>query len=715
MSQVHPSSDILGLMNFIKKSSNPLTPLYESISNSFESVILAKVKAPEITITFHFSGLLDDAKELEDISIQDNGEGFTPEAFLRFKNTFNFRKGFNNRGTGRIQYLHRFENVLINSIYQDNEGGTFLRKFKCNTFQFIDNDTCTPIAATERKTTVTLNRLKSSKADNKFYSNLKIKELRALLLSRFSLRLHLEQSKSNYYPPRINLVFKHTDREDEIETILESDLLKPHKTGEFKLNYQAPTTGKDGKIEWGATSKKPVSFKWVSFELDENSTTKNKAALCSKDVEVELIDIPFISETDSYNGCRRVVAFYSDFLDKADNVSDSVDRFIIPTKDEVTTQNLSLSLDLDSGSEEHYLFKEDIIKNAKRELAIVYDDILNMQEEQDQKVVLIAKSHGIAQSIIRKINVKLDDDEKTITKKLYEEHARALAKTGYNAKKKFEELVELDPTSNDYSVELSKRAAEFSKIVDSQNKEELARYVIRREMVVDLLGKINKTALNTQIDRIENNKPQDPEGMFHDLIFKRRTSSSLNDLWIINEEFSHYTGCSEHAINKIKMPDGQLLLKDIPKEEIKDFDLHVTRRPDVYLFADEGKCVIIEFKQAKTDLTDHLNQMEKYCKLIAHFGRIPIKQFYCYLIGEKISSFDLDSDFKETATGTWVRQKEIIHHQTRHPLGFTQLEIMKYSDLYSRAQRRNHSFAHKLGLAELLEQLPIHTKKEVPA
>ena len=82
MSQANPSADILGLMKFIKRSNNPLTPIYEAIANSLESLANSKQEKPYINIDLHFSGILDDGKDLVEVKFTDNGEGFNQISFF---------------------------------------------------------------------------------------------------------------------------------------------------------------------------------------------------------------------------------------------------------------------------------------------------------------------------------------------------------------------------------------------------------------------------------------------------------------------------------------------------------------------------------------------------------------------------------------------------------------------------------------------------------
>jgi hypothetical protein len=225
-------------------------------------------------------------------------------------------------------------------------------------------------------------------------------------------------------------------------------------------------------------------------------------------------------------------------------------------------------------------------------------------------------------------------------------------------------------------------------------------------MVASVLKKILAKELEYQNQLTDKGKRKDKEGLIHDLILKRKSTdtSVLNDLWILNEEFLHFDGCSDLPLKQIKMLDGKNLLREITDEEIRDIGIKSGKRPDIFLFPDEGKCVLIEFKEPDEDLSDHLQQLPKYCMLIANYSLQKFDKFYCYLIGENINPrIDLN-EYDETVTGDWVRSNIPIRSvKTRESLAILQLEVIKLSSLYDRAHRRNKSFAEKLGLPTLLK------------
>ncbi len=180
---------------------------------------------------------------------------------------------------------------------------------------------------------------------------------------------------------------------------------------------------------------------------------------------------------------------------------------------------------------------------------------------------------------------------------------------------------------------------------------------------------------------------------------KSTDTSVLNDLWVLDEEFLHFDGCSERPLKQIVDSQGNKLLEDIPDKQIDELGLNNDRRPDIFLFVEEGKCVVVELKAPDVDLSDHLNQMIKYCNLIANYSKQKLDRFYCFLIGEKINpAIDLPGDYEETVNGDWLKANTPIKSfdRNRDTIATLQMEVVKLSSLHLRAHRRNQSFAEKL-------------------
>ncbi|MCZ2204012.1 ATP-binding protein [Bartonella sp. A05] len=705
--QKTPLINLKGAMDLIKKSKYPLTPLYEAMTNSLEAIAQRQrdeTEPSEITVKLHFTGLLEQVKEISKIEIIDNGIGFTDENYARFIEFFDKSKGYNNRGSGRLQYLHRFKKIDVYSIYLKNDS-KYERRFSFSLDKLIYDESDTEIT-TDRAllTKVILSGCLAEGKEKAFFDNLTIDDLLKDIVRHFLLRFYLDSQKEQLNVPLINIEFIKNNTEIETKTLNPKNLPTPSNNGDIEIAYLKLKNAKTDDIEWEKVKDKYEIIKWAHFKLPEAELEQNGVYLCSKDIPVQLLNFKEIKKKESINEFRYLTAFYGDVLDRSENVSDTVDSFQFPYQQKVED---SAKTDLFFDEKAEYIFMNNIEEKINEVIPTIYKDIFDLQKEKNKNVESIAKAHGISVKIASQINTNLTDDEKTITKKIYAQQSNLLAEKGYQVKKLYESLNQLNPISENYQNELKKKAIELSELIENQNKEELSRYIIRRDMVADILKKILAGELECQTQKIEKVR-QDKEGLIHDLIFKRKSKNShdgLNDLWILNEEFLHFSGCSELRLNQIKDHTGENLLKPIPEETINHLGIKVNRRPDIFLFAEEGKCVLVEFKAPDVDLTDHLNQMTKYCNLIANYSVRKFDKFYCYLIGEEIKAVpDLPGDYEKTVNGDWLRANVPIKSfdENRNTIATHQIEIIKLSSIYSRAHRRNRSFAEKLGLPDLL-------------
>ncbi|MGD9639414.1 MAG: hypothetical protein AB7U85_10250 [Alphaproteobacteria bacterium] len=701
MNETTVPSTLNGLMKTIKKSKYPLAPIYEAISNSMQSISQKGARSkenPEITIIFNFRSLFNDMRNLETIIISDNGIGFTNENFKRFETFLDNSKGFNNRGTGRLQFLHRFDDIEIESFY--TEQNTFYkRSFSYNSQNAIYNSELTEQTEDTKqvKTTLTFKLGANLDKEKEYYNSLIIESFAKEIKKHFLLYYHLENT-----PPTINIKFNNNEQEEAVLTIKPSDMPKPNKTGKLSLNYSKFNYNKEKEIEWLNVPDKKEPINWAYFKLSENDFSHNAVYLCSNNVVIEHFNCEIIRKNDAVNGYFYLTLFYGDVFDK--NTTHSVDGFTFPGKKE--KESTIRQLDFLCPDEE-FLFFDTIKEEISKIIPNIYVDIVEIKKEQEVRVKEIAEKHGIPSELAEKIKIDVNDDEDKVTNKLYKAQAENFASGNQKIFKIFEQLNSLTPQSDNYQEDLRAKSTELLSLIPQQNKEELSRYIIRREIVADILKKI----LNNELDyqKIDTDKKQrkDKEGLIHDLIFKRKSpnTESLNDLWILNEEFVHFEGCSDLPLNQIADSEGQKILQNIDDNTLKKYGIKPLKRPDIFLYIEEGKCILVELKAIDVDLSDCLNQMTKYCNVIANFSSKRFEKFFCYLIGENINRIDLPGDYEPTITGDWIKRpdlpiKSIEEGKEDITIATIQTEVIKLSSIYDRAYRRNKSFADKLGLRQ---------------
>ena len=122
-----------GVLKGFAKSTNLMQPIFEAFTNSLEAIDMRKKKrdvfSPYIKLDLFFNSTIDHQCDgLVKVCITDNGIGFDDDNFKRLKVFKDDTKGYNNRGSGRIQFIHSFTTATYESIYKDGEIHKF-RKF----------------------------------------------------------------------------------------------------------------------------------------------------------------------------------------------------------------------------------------------------------------------------------------------------------------------------------------------------------------------------------------------------------------------------------------------------------------------------------------------------------------------------------------------------------------------------------------------------------
>ncbi len=349
------------------------------------------------------------------------------------------------------------------------------------------------------------------------------------------------------------------------------------------------------------------------------------------------------------------------------------------------------------------IFLEDIQDAVNSTIAGMYPEIEEVKKEHDKDLEKLKEMFLLDEETARSINISVNDSESKILTKFYEAEAKKSAEVDAKIKESFDKLNNLDTTSANYQIELAEEVEALVKVIPQQNKNTLTHYVARRKLVLELFDKILKSELAVQT----NGGREFNEKLIHNLLFQQRSSDPENsDLWMINEDFIYFKGSSEELLSKVKIGEEKLFKSSFEEEEKVYLsslgEKRLTKRPDVLLFPEEGKCIIIEFKAPDVNASDHLLQVDFYASLIRNHteDKFQITSFFGYLIGQNIEprdvigrvgryehSYHLDYLFRpsETVVGFDGRSNGSIY-----------TEVIKYTTLLERARRRNEIFINKL-------------------
>lgn len=353
--------------------------------------------------------------------------------------------------------------------------------------------------------------------------------------------------------------------------------------------------------------------------------------------------------------------------------------------------------------QEEEILLDDIQEKANRNIELMYLEIKKHIEEKQQEIEKLQSMFLLNSESIKDAKINLNDSEEEILEKVYKADAKLTAKKDAEIKTRIDALNNLIPGSKGFDQKFKDEIKELTKAIPLQNRTELTHYVARRKLVLDLFEKILDRKLETQ----KNKSSNFDENLIHSLIFPKGSNDPENsDLWIINEDFIYFDGCSEKQLSKVEIK-GELVFKNefsIEEEKyLKSLgEDRKIKRPDILLFPDEGKCLIIEFKSPEVNASEHLTQIDYYANLIRNYSqdKFQLTSFYGYLIGENIEPRDV--------LGRVGRYEHSYHFDylfrpSENVIGFDgktngsiYTEVIKYTTLLRRAKLRNRIYIDKL-------------------
>ncbi len=677
----------------VSKSGTSLQPIFEAFTNSIEAIrdrrkfdtshkgeIIIKIYSTETTVKDSFS--------FSSISIIDNGIGFNDEQFQRFNTFRDNRKNYKNLGSGRIQFVHYFDSTNVNSVFEQNKEFYEREFIVSKNSEFIKHNSlvkhkfCKKIDSGKTETKVTFTSLLEKSG---VYDDLSELGLKTKLLERY---IHYFCYNQNNLPIIKIEFYIHSKLKGE-SSITKTDIPKIDKKKLLKLQYSKKI---NAGIEKG---DKTENFQIDAFKIDKKLLKENKLNLVSKGevIEESPVSLESLAGNDNIKGSKFLFLVSSNFIDDRDTHIRGV--LNIPTKD-------SFAKDLFANEEE--IFIEDIQNEVNNSISSMYPEIEDAKKKHIEEFTKLKEMFLLDDATAKEISISINDSETDILKKFYEAEAKKSASLDVKIKESIDGLEKLDTTSEGYSEQLEKEIQKLVKEIPLQNKVSLTQYVARRKLVLDLFNLINNRKLSAQINEDRNKD----EKLLHNLIFQQTNSSSEDsDLWLINEDFIYFKGASEKLLKDIEL-DGVKLLRENLTEEEEVFrtalnENRYAKRPDILLFPEEGKCLIIEFKNPDVNVSDHLNQINNYAYLIWNFSNPQFKfeTFFGYLIGEKVNTNDVrfhDGDFKEAYQFDYLfRANKVIPGLFVKGDAALYTEVIKYSTLYERAKRRNEIFIKKLG------------------
>lgn len=679
-------------------------PFKEALNNSLEAIKTKNSKSDEYKNAQIFVNIFvkkDSANELrlDYLEIKDNGSGFTEKGFERFCRYMDISKGFNNKGTGRFYLIKAFDKAIYKSTCELKKG------FYNVEFNFSALNPATDMFIHVNKeeisetgfTGTTLTLYPREEEYIKYNLFLDLEKLKQKVLENFlpEFLLHLKTSipQISFTKYVANKVSDSFSIDRNIIPAIDKD--QKIAVNLFKANFETKTLDKtEEKINVRLyTARSPI-------------IKRSEIILTSANQKVEAINFQDLLPSDVLDNDKIALFVKSEYLDKEEYVDNERRKFNFYKKSELEKLLKKDEKQGDFGfSNEVYLVRDELEKQINKKFSQMYPNVKKIKSEKDIELQKLKKrfliSDEIFNQVTKKLSINASSDE--IFTEFYKAEAEVLAQRDIEISKKIDKVLSIDTSSKICMEEFDKLSEEIVKLLPLQNRNSLVQYVARRKLVLKAFEGILDTSSNASLK----------EANFHNLFLTKGADNTYNDsnLWMLSEDFIYYSGKSEEQLCNFKLNGVNVFNSKFSEEEQKYLlslgENRKIKRPDILLFPEENKCIIIEFKNINVNVSDHLNQINKYAYFLRNFANenFQFKQFYGYLIGEPIECKDVraaDSEFKSfhDGKGMFRPKKNIAYDQNEKEDGELYMEVLSYSELLEKAKLRNKTFIEKLGIKE---------------
>lgn len=685
----------------IAKHVTSLQPIFEAVSNSFEAT---KNEEDNITISLNFSqpGFAG-VRTLLSISIADTGHGIKNEDLCRIQRLFDDSKGYNNFGSGRIQYLHYFDKTDIHTVYEEN-GKRYKRRLVMSMNFYKLNHSVLWVGEPEEVdsimktgTVVTFYRL-LSEDDQVYYNELTTTGLKEIIWNHYLGRLciHTPNCAELHFKEYIDSIH------NELANcyITNADIPKHECLSTFNVKYTK--LDRSGKL---VKMAKHEEFTLQSFKLPLKIQKSNEVLVMSKGESVgnSGLHFPLVVNSPKVDECYRLFLLSSDFLTRKD--TDLRGNLNLLSSDKLKKEKNIFN------EEPEDILIEDIEKGTIDKISEYYIGIKNSKEDAENRLHELITRYSFDEATVNTLVKDPSVPAITVFKEVFCKQAEDKAKTYDALNKVYDSLVELNPEDKCFAKLLTEKINKVSDLIPEINKMELLNYTTKRKVVLLLFEDILKKRLLVQNKKGKKTgrNTDNSETLLHHVIFPKKSNDTINsNLWIINEDFIHFNGVSESEIGALTYNDKEILRDDLTETELKQLNEYrnqLGKRPDIFLFPEERKCIIIELKSLSVDITKHLSQVKTYASLLREFAKeeFLIDEFYCYLFGEDFSFEEVrraEADFNEDFTHNFLYYEKPngVYGGPNRTNAKIRYEIYKYSTLLEKATLRNKIFTDKISV-----------------
>jgi len=657
-----------------------LLPLFEAVMNAFQAIDEAGGGRHYIHIKAERRGNLDDGKpgQIEAFSVADSGIGFTDENFDSFETVDSpYKATSGGKGLGRFLWLKAFLRVEIDSHYRSAGSGGLLRR----TFSFIESDddvVAEPIRS-ERTTPETTVRLVSFRSPYVDECPRQLDIIAQRLIGHF-LPLFL-----NPDGPQLTL-------SDDFEAI---DL-----RAFFRDNFQTFST--ERRFTVGSQEFTLSAFRLRGALADHHELVY--AAHFREVIPERLAKfIPNLkgrlAEPDQ-QGFYYLAFIQGGYLNEKVN-SERTD-FSIPR--ESTAGERAVAGEAKTGDELE-LFTDEISLRAIRDGAVsaIIEDLKPFIDEINSQKEAALTTYIAEDGPQYRVLMKYKDDfindippqatksemEMALHQQIYQREVRL--------KKEGARLLS-EPASTDNTQEYYDRLQKFVEDENEIGKTALAKYVVHRRVILELLDKY--------LSQDQETGEYGLEKTIHSLVFPMRATSEdvpfeQQNLWIVDERLTFHT----------------FLSSDVRLDQLPPLENDSASRPDLLIFnhplafSEDGEplqsMVVIEFKKPDRNNyqdEDPISQVYRMVREIREGKKKDRKgtfirpandsvPAYCYIICDLTPPVE-------------VRIQNMGARRTPDNLGYygfnetlnAYYEVISYKKLLSDAKKRNRILFEKLNL-----------------
>lgn len=660
--------DLQGRINNIHlATSRALLPLFEAVVNSFQSIedkedktnayIKIQVIRDEVQTGLNLEDKSNNA--INSFIVEDNGVGFNSINLQSFETSDStFKKHRGGKGVGRLLWLKAFRNVEIESIFFENNH-IYQRNFAFKIDTGISNPICIETKNLEQKTTIHLKN---------YYQQ--YKQVCPKKLETIAMRI-IEHCLSYFLLQECPKVYLSDDRETICLNRMCSDSMH------IQFNSDSLTL-------------KGQEFNLLHVKLYASEENTHKIHLCANCREVYNKKVaPYIPnlnkkiKDDEGNSFLYLGYLSGEYLDSC-----------------VNSERTDFNLEEDNGELDFpdQITKADLmnmaVESIKRYLAEYLEPI--KQEKLERIQSFIQNESPQYRPIMKYKEEILDSISPDISKEALDiELYKITQKFDLELKEKGEKLLKKDLSQIE---NYDKYREEYTQFVEQSNdlgKSNLAKYIIHRKVILDLLE------VNLQ-RRCDDKYPL--EESVHGIIFPLRTTSDIIDyekqnLWVIDEKLSyHYFLASDMPFNQLEA----LNVDGLERPDLLIYNKPLVFVGDVHPYS---SVVIIEFKRPGRKQYDEdkdpIAQVFNYIKKIRQGNEVDRKgrpinihgntPFYGYIICDITSKVQ---DFAENASLMQTPDGEGYFGYNKNRGAY--IEVISYDKLLSDAQKRNKILFDKL-------------------